>query len=166
MEQPLWKTVSFSKVTIWPSNSIVVVQSLVCFSPWGRKELDMTERLNWTLIWLFRVSVVAHGIFNCSMWHLVPGSGIKPGPSAFGAWSLSHWTTREVPGTSFWSYKNVPKPDTGDDYATLWIHKKSLGTSLMVQWLRLHTPNAGGQGSTPGQGTRSHRPQLRSSAVK
>ena len=30
------------------------------------------------------------------------------------------------------------------------------GTSLVVQWLRLHTPNAGGPGSIPGQGTRSH----------
>ena len=35
------------------------------------------------------------------------------------------------------------------------------GTSLVVQWLRLHTPNAGGPGSIPGQGTRSHMPQLR-----
>ena len=26
----------------------------------------------------------------------------------------------------------------------------------MVQWLRLHAPNAGGPGSVPGQGTRSH----------
>ena len=26
------------------------------------------------------------------------------------------------------------------------------GTSLMVQWSRLHTPNAGGPGSIPGQG--------------
>ena len=26
----------------------------------------------------------------------------------------------------------------------------------MAQWLRLHTPNAGSQGSIPGQGTRSH----------
>ena len=25
--------------------------SLLYFSPWGRKELDMTERLNWTGIW-------------------------------------------------------------------------------------------------------------------
>ena len=25
--------------------------SLVCCSPWGRKELDMTERLNWTENW-------------------------------------------------------------------------------------------------------------------
>ena len=30
----------------------------------------------------------------------------------------------------------------------------------MVQWLRLHSPNAGGPGSIPAQGTRSHMPQL------
>ena len=30
------------------------------------------------------------------------------------------------------------------------------GTSLVVQWLRLHTLNAGSPGSIPGQGTRSH----------
>ena len=30
------------------------------------------------------------------------------------------------------------------------------GTSLVVQWVRLHSPNAGGPGSIPGQGTRSH----------
>ena len=29
----------------------------------------------------------------------------------------------------------------------------SRGTSLVVQWLRLHGPNAGGTGSIPGQGT-------------
>ncbi|TEA37484.1 hypothetical protein DBR06_SOUSAS8810006, partial [Sousa chinensis] len=33
--------------------------------------------------------------------------------------------------------------------------------SLVVQWLTVHTPNAGGPGSIPGQGTRSHMPQLR-----
>ena len=38
---------------------------------------------------------------------------------------------------------------------------KNQGTSLEVQWLRLHTSNAGGPGSIPGQGTRSHMPQLR-----
>ena len=42
----------------------------------------------------------------------------------------------------------------------------SLGTSLVVQWLRLHTPNAGGPGSIPDQGTRSHMLQLRSGTVK
>ena len=36
-----------------------------------------------------------------------------------------------------------------------------MGTFLAVQWLRLHTPNAGGPGLIPGQGTRSHMWQLR-----
>ena len=40
--------------------------------------------------------------------------------------------------------------------------KAGLGTSLVVQWLRFCTPNAGVPGSTPGQGTTSHMPQLRS----
>ena len=39
-------------------------------------------------------------------------------------------------------------------------------TSLVVQWLRLHTSNAGCQDSIPGQGTRSHMPQLRLSIAK
>ena len=41
-----------------------------------------------------------------------------------------------------------------------------LGTSLVVQWLRLCAPNAGDQGSIPDQGTRAHEPQLRPNAVK
>ena len=36
-----------------------------------------------------------------------------------------------------------------------------LGTFLVVQWLRRCSPSAGGLGVIPGQGTRSHRPQLR-----
>ena len=35
------------------------------------------------------------------------------------------------------------------------------GTSLVVQWLRFHTPSAGGLGSIPGQGTRSCMSQLK-----
>ena len=45
-------------------------------------------------IYLF-IYVAALGL-NCSMWDLVPGAGIKPGPYALGVWSLSHWTIREV----------------------------------------------------------------------
>lgn len=36
----------------------------------------------------------------------------------------------------------------------------------MVQWPRLRAPSAGGPGLNPGQGTRSHRLQLRPSATK
>ena len=38
--------------------------------------------------------------------------------------------------------------------------------SLVVQWLRLHAPNAGGPHSLPGQGTRSHMLHLRASTAK
>ena len=40
-------------------------------------------------------------------------------------------------------------------------NKEDTGTSLVVQWLRLHIYNAGDLGSIPGQGTGSHMPQLR-----
>ena len=35
------------------------------------------------------------------------------------------------------------------------------GNSLVVHWLSLHAPSAGALGLIPGQGTRSHGPQLR-----
>ena len=35
------------------------------------------------------------------------------------------------------------------------------GTSLAVQWLKPHVPNAGGPGLTLGQGTRTYMPQLK-----
>ena len=38
--------------------------------------------------------------------------------------------------------------------------KTKTGTSLVIQWLRLQAPNAGGPSSTPDQGTRSHKLQL------
>ena len=46
------------------------------------------------------------------------------------------------------------------------LEKQILGTSLVVQWRGLPTPNAGGLGLIPGQGTRSHMQQLRASATK
>ena len=49
-------------------------------------------------IWLCRVSIRAHWIFDfcCGMWDQVPWQGIKPRTSALGAQSLSHWTTRKI----------------------------------------------------------------------
>ena len=41
------------------------------------------------------------------------------------------------------------------------LKEPSLGTLMVVQWLRLNAPSAGGLGFLPGQGTRSHMPQLR-----
>ena len=58
--------------------------------------------------WLYRVlgagSFLFFFFFSCSiwtlsgdMWNLVSWPGIEPRPPALGAWSLNHWTTREVP---------------------------------------------------------------------
>ena len=41
------------------------------------------------------------------------------------------------------------------------LEKPSIGTSLMIQWLRLYSPNAGGLGPLTCQGTRSCLPQLK-----
>ena len=44
--------------------------SLVCCSPWGRKESDMTERLNWTDLNINKAAspacVLGYGIFFLS----------------------------------------------------------------------------------------------------
>ena len=39
--------------------------------------------------------------------------------------------------------------------------KATVGSSLVIQWLWLHTPTGGARVSIPGQGTRSHMSQLR-----
>ena len=45
----------------------------------------------------------------------------------------------------------------GEIYHVLGLEESILcGTSQVVQWIRLHAPNAGGPGSIPGEGTRSH----------
>ena len=53
-------------------------------------------------IWLHWVLVVCRVFdLHCSMWDLVPWSGMEPGPHALEVWSLTHCTTREVPMCSF-----------------------------------------------------------------
>ena len=71
----------------------------------------------------------------------------------------SHWPAWQPLGIPGWE----PLP-----YLLAWLEgvdfcpqDPSSGTSLVVQWLRLWAPNAGGPGSIPGQGTRSHMPQWR-----
>ena len=50
---------------------------------------------------------------------------------------------------------------TGYFLNRLFFTIKKMGTSLVVQWLRLCAPNAGGPSLIPGQGIRSHMPQPR-----
>ena len=47
-------------------------------------------------------------------------------------------------------------------WSAIHLHRNHrVGTSLVVQWLRLHASTARGPGSIPGWGTGSHMPQLR-----
>ena len=45
-------------------------------------------------------------------------------------------------------------------------YRRRSGTPLVVQWLRLRAPKAGGLGSMSGQGTSSHMPLLRPGTAK
>ena len=60
------------------------------------------------LVWLQWVLVVVCRIFSCRMWDLVPRPGIKPRALALGEWSLSHWTTEEVPQPERFLPKSFP----------------------------------------------------------
>ena len=51
-------------------------------------------------------------------------------------------------------------------YAVITQSMPALGTSLVAQGLRLHSPNAGSLGLIPGQGTRSHLLQLRARMLR
>lgn len=46
------------------------------------------------------------------------------------------------------------------------LEHQHIGTSQTVQWLGLHTPSVGGTGSIHGQGTRSHKPCIRTKTNK
>ena len=57
---------------------------LACCNSWGRKELDTTERLNWTDIYNLFIYWL-HWDLSCSMWDLVSWPGVGPRPPALGA---------------------------------------------------------------------------------
>ena len=52
-------------------------------------------------------------------------------------------------------FSYIPNISTQMPQRNLKLEMSHPGTSLVVQWVRLCVPNAGGPGSIPGQGTRS-----------
>ena len=54
------------------------------------------------IFFLFLICIyLATSGLRWDIWDLVPWPGIEPRPPALGAWSLSHWTIREVPVSAF-----------------------------------------------------------------
>ena len=64
-------------------------------------------------------------------------------------------------GYLFPSPGDVPDPGIEPGSTALEADSTEIGTCLAVQWLRLHTPNAGCPGSIPGKGAISHMSQLK-----
>ena len=66
------------------------------------------------------------------------------------------------------SERNVSSLEEKLDLHTIFntAYKPLHQTSLVVQWLRLHAPNAEDQGLIPGQGSRSHMPKLRAQMLQ
>ena len=69
----------------------------------------------------------------------------------------SQWLQRQLPS---WEGLSVLSWVVDPEQAFIALDQEldvSFGTSMAVQWLKLHSPNAGG----PGQAVRSHMPQLK-----
>ena len=66
--------------------------------------------LNWgkwgssTFIAAFKSFSGSMRIVRCDMWDLIPWPGIEPASPLLQAWSLCHWTTREVPPASLFFF--------------------------------------------------------------
>ena len=90
-----------------PQRCLTLLSTLQCTCVFTSKEshlLILFLKNKYLFIWLLQVSVVACGIFSCSMrtpswgmWDPVSRSGIEPGPPALEARSPSHWTTGKSP---------------------------------------------------------------------
>ena len=70
------------------------------------------------------------------------------------------------PGKSLWRTINLRTTDTLLNNLNSTLKKIPAGTSVAIQWLRLHVPNAGGTGLIPGQGTEIPHQELKSSKEK
>ena len=85
------------------------------------------------------VLVEACGIVNCSMRTLSLGTrnlvywpGIESSPSALGAWSLSLWTTGEIPNQSFF---RIFFPGSPPGYLLKHLEKFCFGLSFWRPWI-------------------------------
>ena len=102
---------SFFSLSFWIASIITSSISLISFFRMSNLPLILSSVLfkNIYLFSLCRVLVAAHEVFIVAcgflaaacMWDLVPQPRIKPRHPALGAWSFTHWTTREVPVHSF-----------------------------------------------------------------
>ena len=86
---------------------------------------------------------------------------------------MEKWA-KKTPRSFTHDYKGSPPPQKKDKVKMFNLYKSNTstnenyaeGNSLVVEWLRLRAPNAGGLSSIPGQGSRLHVLQLRFGTAK
>ena len=74
---------------------------------WARKNMHLYQFFCFLKNILF---IYLTGL-SYGMWDLVPWPGVKPRSPALGPWSLSHWTTWEVPYIRF-KVRRLPHPES------------------------------------------------------
>ena len=118
--------------------------------------------------WGLRLCLQMGHVLQGSMWELIYSAlGMLAGSAAIEQAGHTVDSRIGIDGES-WAGQGV-LPGGGGILAETWRNVSEgtdPGTSLVVQWLRLHAPNAGALGLIPGQGTWFHMPQLRPSAAR
>ena len=127
---------------------------------------EMMRLMPWSLFFeCWALSQLLHASLSPSSGgSLVPLSSVTTlqYPSEWGSFFPHVWVIRARP------LFGLPEPCRGrallqrvtENKVYLVQLKYLFRTYLVVQWLRLRAPNAKGQGSIPGQGTRSYVPEL------
>ena len=125
------------RATVWPTWCEVTW----CTTVWpGRARTQRVRRHSSSTSWLC-LSPSALKIF-CYHWASVSTSE---------KWAHSLLICK-IP--SFFDIVTFIQGNMGSPPCNLGPSKSGRGTSLVVQWLRLHAPSAGGTDSIPGQGTK------------
>ena len=76
-------------------------QSYSPFLGGGEGVTDHSQAICWEIFFfLVFINLAALGL-SCGMWNLFYQPQIELGPPTLEAWSLSHWTTGEVPAEMF-----------------------------------------------------------------
>ena len=95
---------------------------------------------------------------NDPAWNSEPKKGIRNSSSS-SSFLLSIEVLMDGIPLRWYKWRNVKEEIF--TWGTLGVKTTRMGTSVVLQWLRLHAPNAGGPGSIPHRGTRSHMLQLK-----
>ena len=121
---------------------------------WVEKQSGKLQRapIKAIIFYVYKAYVFAEGMFKMSRKVLEDEKYTKRWFQFFFSYNYRSQSITNLYAVKPFSYVLIYRMD---------IRTYSLGTSLLVQWLRIYAPSVGGLGLVLGLGTRSHMPQLR-----